>query len=78
MSVEIKVREPFKGMGRVIVSSQEDALNWEDIRNRVDSIIEAIYVMQEEFRTSDVIQPMLEMLKDYLPTDEQWKKIFED
>jgi len=51
---------------------------YSDVKNRVDSLIDAIWSMDEQMMTKQTIYPLLDILKDYLPTDEQWQKIFEE
>lgn len=47
-----------------------------DIKNRITAIIDAIRNMDKDILHPDTINPLLDILVDYLPTEEQWQKIF--
>lgn len=78
MSVEIRKQEAVIGNHLVIISNDSMLYGYEDIQNRITAIIDAIRNMDEQMMTKQTIYPLLDILKDYLPTDEQWQKIFED
>lgn len=77
MSVEI-IKERYDSMGKLVVQSNYDTLSTEDIKNRVEALTHAIARMDSDTVNIDVISVLVEMLEEYLPTEEQWKKIFED
>ncbi|HRO76662.1 MAG TPA: hypothetical protein PLP27_11000 [Crocinitomicaceae bacterium] len=76
MSVAI-IKERYDFMGKLVVQSHSDTLTSEDIKNRVEALAYAIARMDTDTADMSVISVLVEMLEEYLPTEEQWKKIFE-
>ncbi|MCO5258902.1 MAG: hypothetical protein M9916_02045 [Crocinitomicaceae bacterium] len=70
MSVEIK-------QSGVAVIHPAYKLDWEEVNNRVNAIIWAIQCINQDMMDAEQMYYLTAVLNDYLPSEEQWKKIFE-
>jgi hypothetical protein len=77
MSVDIKFTK-FKSIGKMTVTSESDYISSENVKARAEALIQAIACFDTEAYGHDPIYQLTEILHDYLPTDEQWEKVFKN
>lgn len=75
MSVKIEPREGFKNMGRLVITSKYDVYSNEDVYHRIEAIISMLSLLTNDALDANNLYYMLSILEDYLPTEEEWKKL---